>query len=72
MTSTTTDTSPETTDHSTDDDDLDHLICWCNENRALCGKDVTDLEFSDCDADFTDMCVVCIELGRDPCPKCGA
>lgn len=25
-----------------DDDELDHLFCWCNEFVALCGTDLSD------------------------------
>lgn len=52
-----------------DDDDLDHLTCAvCDPEMAisLCGRDVTDLEFSD---DLPDLCVVCRDL--EVCPRCG-
>ena len=52
-----------------DDDDLDHLTCSvCDPEgtKALCGRDVSDLEESD---DLPDLCVVCREL--ESCPRCG-
>lgn len=51
------------------DDDLDHLTCAvCDPDMttSLCGRDVTDLEFSD---ELPDLCVVCRDL--EVCPRCG-
>jgi hypothetical protein len=49
--------------------DLTHVVC-CDENRALCGKDVTDTEWTDGDGEVT--CVICDDLEGAPCgePDC--
>lgn len=44
---------------------VDHLYC-CDRSLALCGADITDTSEVD-DAD----CVVCLDLDRLPCPRCG-
>lgn len=45
-----------------------HMVCECNEDVALCGKDLTGRPF----ADGSVECVVCADLDRQPCPLCGA
>ena len=53
------------------DDELDHYYCVCDPDRALCGRDISDMkeckEWS-CDAD---LCVVCDDLATRPCERCG-
>lgn len=61
---------------STDDDGdaLDHLVCEvCAPDLALCGKYVGDLEWLPDEDMLTDedICVVCDDLARTPCPTCG-
>jgi hypothetical protein len=49
-------------------DDLCHLVC-CDDDRALCGTDVTDSSWTDDDDETT--CVVCHDLDGLPCrPGC--
>ena len=48
-------------------DDLDHIVCDCDEDRALCGLDVSTSPWSDGGLD----CVVCAELDDLPCERCG-
>lgn len=55
---------------SADDDDLDHIFCACDEDHALCGTDVTDAPIIE-DGPVEDECVVCADLDRLPCERCG-
>jgi hypothetical protein len=46
---------------------LEHIVC-CDDNRARCGKDVTDEPW-----DIGEPpCVVCADLEFLPCELCGA
>lgn len=56
---------------SADDDDLGHIFCDCDENRALCGADVTDCPVVE-DRDDSLLCVVCADLEDVPCERCGS
>ncbi|MCX5537831.1 hypothetical protein OG785_45575 [Streptomyces sp. NBC_00006] len=47
-------------------DETVHLYC-CDENRAICGVDLTDMP----EVDEDENCVVCIDLEETPCPDCG-
>lgn len=51
------------------DDDLDHTVCDCDENIALCGRDVTEEPWVE---DGPNPCVVCRELNDLACERCGA
>ena len=51
-----------------DDDDLDHYYC-CDENRALCGKDLTEVPISELSDEA--LCVVCRDLDDAPRERCG-
>jgi hypothetical protein len=57
---TTVDTAP--------DDGLTYVVC-CDDDIALCGTAVADLDWIDEDVEPT--CVVCRELDGKPCRKCG-
>jgi hypothetical protein len=60
-------TEPQTPDQ-TDDDDFDHIFC-CEENRSLCGVDLTGVEeHTGCTADchICPMCEVIFNAGH-PC-----
>jgi len=47
-------------------DDLTHVCCECRgPDVALCGVDLTDAPWVDED---DDLCVVCAELAKMPCP----
>jgi hypothetical protein len=49
------------------DDDLDHIVC-CNPNRALCGRDVSTLEWiAEGEDNAEDECVVCTHLYGSTC-----
>jgi len=48
-------------------DELLHLYC-CDENLSLCSLDITDLPITN---DWEDLCVVCDDIERKPCPECG-
>lgn len=53
-----------------DDDDLDHIYCDCDPNRSLCGIDITDL--TDVEDEQLELpCVVCVELDKQKCARCG-
>lgn len=59
--------APTSSRNSLDDgDDLDHIVCMCNEDVAICGKEMTGANWVE-EADL--LCVVCIDL--DICPTCG-
>lgn len=64
-------TSVKPSNTSSDDDDLDHIYCECDENISLCGIDLTGVEEIDKDAETPDDCVVCIDLRDRPCQRCG-
>lgn len=51
------------------DDDLDHTVC-CDENIALCGRDVTDEPWVEVGS--PNQCVVCEDLWDQPCVRCDA
>jgi hypothetical protein len=54
----------------TEDSDLDHLICGCNFDIAVCGTNVSENELRDEGfEDSPDPCVVCEYT--TVCPKCG-
>lgn len=55
-----------TTD-SSDDVGLNHIYCDCDPDRALCGLDVSDLA----EDDKGSPCIVCYEMERYPCERCG-
>lgn len=67
MTATTThlDPSPTNTD---DGPDISHIYCH-NPNRSLCGEGLTNMEESD--GTKEQHCVVCVDLEKQPCKKCG-
>lgn len=52
-----------------DDDDFTHMVC-CDPNVALCGADVTTAQVVDA-SPAEDECIVCVDLDRLPCPRCG-
>lgn len=54
---------------SDDDDDLTHTVCFCNPYLALCGTYV-DGDWDE-DAPEDECCVVCEDLERLPCARCG-
>lgn len=71
--STLTDDSPivvtePTFEEGGDFDDLVHICCECSEDLALCGGELgaEAVDFAD-----DEMCVVCLDLEKQPCPRCG-
>lgn len=44
-----------------------HLYC-CNEDLALCGKDISTHKH---DPNYDNICVVCLDLEDVPCSRCG-
>ncbi len=65
----------QTVDLSSGETDLNHLFCInCYPDAdvyciAFCGLDVTDEPWIT-SSDVVD-CVVCLDIGKLPCPKCG-
>lgn len=54
-----------------EDDTLTHTICGdCDDELAFCGLDVSGWEVAEDDED--DNCLVCAELSKLPCPRCGS
>ena len=54
----------------TDPDDLDHIVCDCDELLALCGlRLAADVPYIDDDEAVN--CVDCYLLADVPCPRCG-
>lgn len=53
----------------TDDDTLTHIFCH-NENRAICGADITDAPLVP-PMNYPDDCIVCVEMEYAQCPECG-
>jgi hypothetical protein len=51
------------------DDDIDHMVCECNPDIALCGTNVSEVDWKD-DGSPPD-CVVCAAMADTPCPYCG-
>jgi hypothetical protein len=51
-------------------DDLVHAYC-CDENISICGLDITDHAEIDWWGEERD-CIVCLELEKLPCERCGA
>lgn len=45
------------------DDELNHIVC-CDDNRSLCGLDMTEVPWCD---DDENECVVCLDLEGLPC-----
>jgi hypothetical protein len=56
---------------STDDDNVSHVVCECDPDLALCGTDVSEAPWLT-DEDQDAECVVCDDLERYPCERCGA
>lgn len=74
MIATATDTDVIERAKASDDDELDHYFC-CDESRAMCGADLTNVTRSDFDDDGPTVCVVCRDLDRtlEACgPTCEA
>lgn len=70
MTATTTE--PETAGTADDNaDDLDHYVCVCDPDTALCGKDVSDDPLVYTPVEPEHQCVVCEDLAWKRCPRCG-
>jgi hypothetical protein len=54
------------------DDDVQHIVCCCSTNIALCGKNVLeDTLVQDDDWDESLGCKRCLELETVPCILCG-
>jgi hypothetical protein len=68
MTATETEISAPATDQG---DDLDHIFCDCDDDRGLCGADVSGLPVLGEYDDMSVVCVVCIDLRYKPCGRCG-
>jgi hypothetical protein len=61
--------APAPQETSTDDgDELGHYWC-CIPDTAVCGADLTDVEEGEGDPQVN--CVVCLDLVKLPCPRCG-
>lgn len=50
---------------------LDHYVCDCDPDTALCGTDVSTQNWLPPEPGPHD-CVVCVDLVDGPCPLCGA
>ncbi|AYD81658.1 hypothetical protein SEA_KROMP_57 [Streptomyces phage Kromp] len=59
--------APANTDQG--QDDLVHVVCFCDQDTALCGTNVTGYDWPD---DEASTCVVCRDLEHKPCNRCGA
>ena len=64
----TTEPGAATAASDTDDDDLKHIYCGCDEDRGLCGADVTGAPVIGAWSPDPDTCVVCLDL--DPRHQC--
>lgn len=53
------------------DDELDHWSCECDPDRALCGREISDLEECEEWSHDAEVCVVCDDLVDLPCERCG-
>lgn len=62
--------APEDVD--TDEPDLVHLVCECDENRALCGTELGDQGWVTGSVPPERRCVVCWDLIGCPCDRCGS
>jgi hypothetical protein len=51
------------------EDNVAHLVCHCNDDVALCGKDVTNDAWTD--SETCPMCEAVDELHAGKCPRCG-
>ena len=65
MTQTATEAALKVVSHN---DELFHRYC-CDEDRALCGSDLTGVP--ETDGDGEQVCAVCDELEGLPCEECG-
>lgn len=52
------------------DDDLIHVSCECSVTLALCGGELNGEPLDEAPDD--EMCVVCLDLEHQPCPRCGS
>lgn len=55
-------------DVADDSDDLVHIVCDCNNTLTLCG---VEAEIDAGDWDESEECVVCVDLSKQPCERCG-
>lgn len=52
-----------------DPEDIIHVVCLCTEDVALCGEELGGAFWDNVPEE--DECVVCIDLAKFPCPRCG-
>lgn len=70
MSTTTAEPQTSNTDTGNDDAELNHLYC-CDEDTALCGLDISGMPEAEVIEGDPDICLVCDDLARQPCDKCG-
>lgn len=56
------------TSPSVDTPDIEHIVCECSPDLALCGIDCSDMPWAEREHQ---PCVVCSDLEPLPCPRCG-
>lgn len=60
--------SPSTTDTGGFEEDMTHIICTCSPDVAFCSTEVIgDIEE---DGEAVE-CLVCLDLAKWPCVRCG-
>jgi len=64
MRNVSTQTLPTETPPDVDGRDLDHFICYCNPDFALCGVRVADDEVIEEITGEEDWCAVCVDLAE--------
>ena len=65
----TTKTAPTVEETTTNDEELDHYYCSCDDTHALCGTSTIGMEIVE---EFTGtLCIVCDDMADQPCPRCG-
>ena len=62
-------TLPAPAVEQTDRSDIDHYVCECDPDTALCGFDVSEQDWLPPEPTPND-CVVCLDL-LGQCPRCG-
>lgn len=53
------------------DEDMLHVVCECNPDRALCGLDMSGHAIVDDPGPTPDDCIVCTDLDKYTCQNCG-
>lgn len=50
---------------------ITHVLCKCSKEVALCGQRIGRIIPRGVAIPKPDVCVVCVQMESEPCPRCG-